>query len=198
MPKKVDHQKRKIQIAETTWKVIVEEGIEHATVRKIAQASGLSVGAVRHYFATQSELLHFSMELVSDRVIQRAKARKFSKDRDPLELVTEGVSEVLPVDEERKIEMGVWLAFSAKVLVDKTLRELSDKVYGDMHEGFKNVVHALQLLDIAKDGLDIEMEVNRLHAIVDGMAMHHLLNPEQFTHEEMMETLKYHFHSLIK
>ncbi|MEF3327458.1 MULTISPECIES: TetR/AcrR family transcriptional regulator [Oceanobacillus] len=198
MPKKVDHQKRKIQIAETTWKVIVEEGIEHATVRKIAQASGLSVGAVRHYFATQSELLHFSMELVSDRVIQRAKARKFSKDRDPLELVTEGVSEVLPVDEERKIEMEVWLAFSAKVLVDKTLRELSDKVYGDMHEGFKNVVHALQLLDIAKDGLDIEMEVNRLHAIVDGMAMHHLLNPEQFTHEEMMETLKYHLHSLIK
>ncbi|MGX8793761.1 TetR/AcrR family transcriptional regulator [Oceanobacillus sp. M60] len=198
MPKKVDHQKRKIQIAETTWKVIVEEGIEHATVRKIAQASGLSVGAVRHYFATQSELLHFSMELVSDRVIQRAKARKFSKDRDPLELVTEGVSEVLPVDEERKIEMEVWLAFSAKVLVDKTLRELSDKVYGDMHEGFKNVVHALQLLDIAKDGLDLEMEVNRLHAIVDGMAMHHLLNPEQFTHEEMMETLKYHLHSLLK
>lgn len=198
MPKQVDHQKRKIQIAETTWKVIVEEGIEQATVRRIAQSSGLSVGAVRYYFASQSELLHFSMELVADRVMQRAKARKFSKDRDPLELVTEGVSEVLPVDEERKIEMEVWLAFSAKVLVDKTLRELSDKVYGDMHEGFKNVINALQLLDIAKEGLDLEMEVNRLHAIVDGMAMHHLLNPEQFTHEEMMETLKYHLHSLIK
>ncbi|WP_040982769.1 TetR/AcrR family transcriptional regulator [Oceanobacillus jeddahense] len=198
MPKQVDHQKRKIQIAETTWKVIVEEGIEQATVRRIAQSSGLSVGAVRYYFASQSELLHFSMELVADRVMQRAKARKFSKDRDPLELVTEAVSEVLPVDEERKIEMEVWLAFSAKVLVDKTLRELSDKVYGDMHEGLKNVVHALQLLDIAKEGLDLEMEVNRLHAIVDGMAMHHLLNPEQFTHEEMMETLKYHLHSLLK
>ncbi|MFD1412501.1 TetR/AcrR family transcriptional regulator [Oceanobacillus jeddahense] len=198
MPKQVDHQKRKIQIAETTWKVIVEEGIEQATVRRIAQSSGLSVGAVRYYFASQSELLHFSMELVADRVMQRAKARKFSKDRDPLELVTEAVSEVLPVDEERKIEMEVWLAFSAKVLVDKTLRELSDKVYGDMHEGFKNVINALQLLDIAKEGLDLEMEVNRLHAIVDGMAMHHLLNPEQFTHEEMMETLKYHLHSLLK
>ncbi len=65
-------------------------------------------------------------------------------------------------------------------------------------KGFKNVVHALQLLDIAKDGLDLEMEVNRLHAIVDGMAMHHLLNPEQFTHEDMMGTLKYHLHSLLK
>lgn len=51
--------------------------------------------------------------------------------------MTEGVCEVLPVDEERKIEMEVWLAFSAKVLVDNTLRELSNKVYLDMHQGLK-------------------------------------------------------------
>lgn len=139
MPKKVDHQKRKIQIAETTWKVIVEEGLEQATVRKIAQASDLSVGAVRHYFASQSELLHFSMELVSERVIQRAKERKFSKEQNPLEFVAEGIYEVLPIDEERKIEMEVWLAFSAKVLIDKTLQELSNKVYQDMHQGLKKM-----------------------------------------------------------
>lgn len=198
MPKKVDHHKRKIQIAEATWKVIVNEGIEQATVRKIAQATGLSVGAVRHYFASQSELLHFSMELVSDRVIRRTKARKGSKDQDPLEFVTEGVCQVLPLDEERKIEMEVWLAFSAKVLVDKTLRELSNKVYNDMHQGLKNVIQTLQLLEITKDGLDLDMEVNRLHAIIDGMAMHHLLNPKQFKHEEMIETLNYHLHSLCK
>ncbi|MFD1451799.1 TetR/AcrR family transcriptional regulator [Oceanobacillus sojae] len=198
MPKKVDHQKRKIQIAETTWKVIVEEGLEQATVRKIAQASDLSVGAVRHYFASQSELLHFSMELVSERVIQRAKERKFSKEQNPLEFVAERIYEVLPIDEERKIEMEVWLAFSAKVLIDKTLQELSNKVYQDMHQGLKNVVQVLQLFEIAKEGLDLELEVNRLHAIVDGMAMHHLLNPEQFTHEEMIKTLNYHLQSLLQ
>ncbi|GIO21422.1 TetR/AcrR family transcriptional regulator [Oceanobacillus sp. J11TS1] len=198
MPKKVDHHKRKIQIAETTWKVIVEEGIEQATVRKIAQAAGLSVGAVRHYFTSQSELLHFSMELVSDRVIQRAKARKMLKDQDTLEFVTEGVCQVLPIDEERKIEMEVWLAFSAKVLVDNTLRELSNKVYNDMHQGLKNVIYALQSLDMTKEGLDPDMEVHRLHALVDGMAMHHLLNPNHFTHENMTETLNYHLHSLLQ
>lgn len=176
----------------------MEEGLEQATVRKIAQASDLSVGAVRHYFASQSELLHFSMELVSERVIQRAKERKFSKEQNPLEFVAEGIYEVLPIDEERKIEMEVWLAFSAKVLIDKTLQELSNKVYQDMHQGLKNVVQVLQLFEIAKEGLDLELEVNRLHAIVDGMAMHHLLNPEQFTHEEMIKTLNYHLQSLLQ
>ncbi|MBC5636822.1 TetR family transcriptional regulator [Ornithinibacillus sp. BX22] len=198
MPKIIDHHKRKVRIAEATWKVIVDEGIEQASVRKIAKAAGLSTGSLRHYFSSQSELLRFSMEMVSERVIERAKAREYSEDISPLEFLTEGVYEVLPVNEERKIEMEVWLAFSAKVLVDSTLRELSNKVYSDMHQGLKNVVLALQSLQYAKDGLDLELEANRLHAIVDGMAMHHLLNPEHFTHDEMIQTLKYHLQSLCK
>lgn len=198
MPKIVDHEKRKIKIAEATWKVIVEEGIENATVRKIAQATGLSVGALRYYFASQTELLQFSMELVTERVKQRVEKRKISKDPMSLEVLTEGVSEVLPIDEERKIEMEVWLAFSAKVLVDTKLRELSNKVYEDMHQGFSNMVQTLKLLNIIDDEIDLELEVNRLHAMVDGMAIHHLLNPEQFTHDKMIETLKYHLKSLFK
>ena len=63
MPKQVDHEKRRRQIAEATWRLISTEGIEQATVRKIAQEAGLSLGALRHYFATQDELLRFSMEL---------------------------------------------------------------------------------------------------------------------------------------
>ncbi|MFD2627689.1 TetR/AcrR family transcriptional regulator [Oceanobacillus kapialis] len=198
MPKIIDHHKRKILIAEATWKVIVEEGIENATVRKIAQTAELSTGSLRHYFSSQSELLCFSMELVSDRVIQRLESREFSEDQDPLEFVSEGVFEVLPIDKERKIEMEVWLAFSAKVLVDSTLNELSNKVYDHMHQGLKNVIHVLQLLQYAKDGLDLDLEVNRLHAIVDGMAMHHLLNPGHFTQDKMTRTLNYHLKSLCK
>ncbi|MBA4603115.1 TetR/AcrR family transcriptional regulator [Thermoactinomyces mirandus] len=103
MPKLVDHKKRKIQIAEAAWKVIVNEGIEQATVRKIAKTAGLSVGSLRHYFSSQSELLRFSMELVAKRVKERAEARKY--DGDPMEFMTEAICEVLPIDEERRIEM---------------------------------------------------------------------------------------------
>src|SRR5690625_5425747 len=34
MPKIVDHEKRKIKIAEATWKVIVYEGIENAKIER--------------------------------------------------------------------------------------------------------------------------------------------------------------------
>lgn len=50
MPKIVDHENQKEIIAGAAWKVIQNNGIENATVRKIAQESGLSPGALRHLF----------------------------------------------------------------------------------------------------------------------------------------------------
>lgn len=51
------------------------------------------------------ELLRFSMELVAKRVKECAEARKY--DGDPMEFMTEAICEVLPIDEERRIEMEV-------------------------------------------------------------------------------------------
>lgn len=196
MPKIVDHHKRKIQIAEATWKVIVDEGLENATVRKIAKAAGLSAGSLRHYFTTQSELLLFSMELVSERVKKRIEAKKY--DGPPLKAMTEAISEVLPVDQERRIEMEVWFVFSAKALIDSKLKALSEKVYHDMHQGLGNIIQSLQSLELLKENAAAETEVDRLHALVDGMAMHHLLHPEIYTYTKMINTLKYHIQSLCK
>ncbi|GGF13453.1 HTH-type transcriptional regulator PksA [Halobacillus andaensis] len=196
MPKLVDHDKRKIQIAEATWKVIVEDGLEQATVRKIAKTAGLSVGALRHYFSTQSELLLFSMELVSERVKQRAEGKNF--EGSPMEMVTEAICELLPVDEERRIEMEVWFVFSAKTLVDAKLEALSETVYSEMHQGLRNVIELLYSLDLLKENLDLDVEIDRLHALVDGMALHHLLHPATFMYEKMIRTLTYHIETLCK
>ncbi len=102
-------KKRKIKIAEATWKLIVEQGIEQATVRKIAQESGLSVGALRHYFTTQSELLKFSMELVVQRVMDRTHSTNYKGS--PFEIAMDAISEVLPIDSDRRVEMEVWFVF---------------------------------------------------------------------------------------
>ncbi|MDR0136681.1 TetR/AcrR family transcriptional regulator [Metabacillus idriensis] len=194
MPKVIDHEKRKIQLAEATWKIIAEEGIEQASVRKIASAAGLSVGALRHYFSSQSELLSYSMELVSERVRQRALAKTYIGN--PLEIVKESISELLPGDDERRIEMEVWLVFSVKMLVDAKLRPLSEKVYQEMHDGLGQVLQLLSKLGMLKDELDMEAEISRLHSLVDGLALHHLLHPSVFSYEKMMKTLDYHLRSI--
>ncbi|MFC4402715.1 TetR/AcrR family transcriptional regulator [Gracilibacillus xinjiangensis] len=196
MPKIVDHDQRKVQIAEATWKVIVEEGLEKATVRKVAEKAGLSVGALRHYFATQSELLQFSMELVTDRVNERVQSGSYQGD--PVEIAAQALGEVLPLDNERKIEMEVWFVFTARTLVDEKLRELSERTYEEMHDGMLNVLMFLKKVQLLNPDIDVELELNRLHAIIDGMAIHHLLYPDKFTYKNMIDTLKYHIESIVK
>jgi hypothetical protein len=127
-------------------------------------------------------------------VRQRALAKSY--EGHPLDIVKESISELLPADDERKIEMEVWLAFSVKMLVDTKLRALSEDVYREMHDGLGQVLLLLSKLGMLKDGLDMEDETNRLHSLVDGLALHHLLHPSVFTYEKMMKTLDYHLRSI--
>lgn len=196
MPKKVDHTKRKIQIAKAVWKVISEKGIEHVTVRKVAKTAGLSPGSLRHYFSSQTELLHFSMELVCERVKQRIRSRH-NKGKT-FESCIHFICEFLPIDEERSLELEVWFLFSAKTRVDDRLETLSKQVYEEMHRAFQKVLLKLQSLHLVKENLDLELETNRLHHLVDGMALHYLLHSEKLTREQMIDTLRHHLQSLGK
>lgn len=196
MPKIIDHEKRKIHIAEATWKVISEEGIEHVTVRKTADTAGLSVGALRHYFSTQSELLAFSMELVSNRVKDRAEAKHY--EGSPVDIMKEVLGELIPLDNEKRLEMEVWLAFSAKMLVDEKLKSLGENVYEDMREGMMNVLQSMDSLGVLEEDVDLEIEAYRLHTLVDGIAMHHLMYPDKFPAEKVMQVLDHHLKELCK
>jgi len=196
MPKIVDHNERKIKIAEATWNVIVREGLENASVRKIASEANLSVGSLRHYFPSQSDLFLFSMELVSERVRKRIENK--NDDKPPLELFQEASLEVLPIDEDRKIEMEVWLVFSAKTLVDRRLEELSKNVFSQMRTGIEKIINSLDSLQLLKEDVDLHVEAIRLHALIDGLATHHILHPNTLTNEEMILTLRYHLQSLCK
>jgi AcrR family transcriptional regulator len=67
MPKLVDPDQRRSELALAVWTVIRRDGLQRASVRNVAREAGLSMGSLRHYFGSQSELLCFAMQLVGDR-----------------------------------------------------------------------------------------------------------------------------------
>src|SRR5262245_17919424 len=117
MPKIVDHEERRRQLAEAVWRVIRREGVEAASIRTVAEESGWSTGALRHYFTTRSELLAFAMRLVTDRVTARVLTLATRADQ-PRQAAERLLHEILPLDDERRAEAEVWLAFSARARVD--------------------------------------------------------------------------------
>lgn len=196
MPKIVDHDKQKELVAEAAVRVIKREGIGHATVRNIAKEANLSVGSLRHYFSSQSELYAFTMNYVSERVRQRISKMKF--DGPPLEVMKTLLKQFVPLNENTLLEMEVWLAFSTKALIEPILKPLSAQVFDELKLVMNGIIERLIHLDLAKPSLNKELEVERLYALIDGLAMHLIMHPERFSSEKVDQIIEHHLRSLCR
>ncbi|RIX50957.1 TetR family transcriptional regulator [Paenibacillus nanensis] len=195
MPKIVDHEERREQLAEAAWRVIRRDGVEGVSVRSVADEAGMSLGSLRHYFTTQSELLEFSMRLVSERVNQRIQNIRYSGN--PRQDVEAIVGELVPLDEERLAECEVWLAFVGSALAHPKLRELSEEVHDSLYQGFRRIVDPLIQHGLAKPDIDAHLEAMRFHAMVDGLVVHGVIRKQLVTPEEIRRVVNYHLDRIL-
>lgn len=196
MPKIVDHNKQRLLVAEAAWRVIRRDGMEQASVRNIAVEAGISAGSMRHYFSTQSELLLYAMNLVSERVSNRISQMSF--DASPLENMKLLLLELLPNTDEKMAEMEVWYAFTAKSKTEPALKEHADKVYDELKHAMATVITYLMELNLSRTGLDKELEIERLYALVDGLGIHAILRPDQVNTKIMEDILTMHLATLFR
>lgn len=187
MPKQVDHAQRREEVAGALWRLVVRDGVEGASLRRVAAEAGWSAGSLRHYFATQSELLAFAMDLVTERARRRLLA--LPGDADASTTAARLLEEVLPLDGERRAEMQVWLAFTMRALVDPALRGRREQAHADLRELCRSAVLLLGLPEP-------ERETERLHALIDGLALHAILDPHTTTPHRQVELLSHHIDRL--
>ena len=173
----MDHEARRVRIAEAVWRVIRRDGLARASVRGVARESGLSAGSLRHVFATQSELLAFSMRLVAERIEARVRALVPTGDvRGDAEAA---IHELLPLDDDRRAEAEVWLAFAGQALVDDRLRALREEVDGLLHRFYAQLIDALAGAGVLAHDADRALETERLGAVIDGLVVHALMRPDR-------------------
>ncbi|MCJ8015041.1 TetR family transcriptional regulator [Paenibacillus sp. KQZ6P-2] len=196
MPKVVDHDKQKEKVAEAAWRVIRKLGLDQASVRNIADEAGLSVGSMRHYFTTHSELLSYAMKRVSDRVRERIAGITFSGDL--LKDIPLLVDEILPTNEEKRHEMEVWFAFVVKSMSDSTLAQHRCEIDDDLRMLFINIMNGLAASGLALPDLDTALEIERFYALIDGLAIHAILRPEVVTTDMMRKTVIRHLLTLCR
>jgi AcrR family transcriptional regulator len=175
MPKLVDHEQRRAELAEAVWTVIRRDGLPRASVRNVAREAGLSMGSLRHYFATQSELLCFAMQLVGDRA--RARIRALEPVAGARRQAERLLHQLVPLDDERRAESEVWLAFTGHALVDPELRAIYQQIHDQLNGACVSAITLLAEAGLTTPGLDIRLEASRLHALLDGLALHAVMRP---------------------
>ncbi|WP_069165057.1 TetR/AcrR family transcriptional regulator [Nocardia altamirensis] len=173
MPKIVDHQTRRIELAEAVWRVIARDGVDAVSIRTVAAESGWSSGALRHYFATRAELLAFACEEVIDRVGKRIEA--LPPIGTPRERVRAILHEAMPLDGQRATEASIAFSFVALGLSNPSLAAVQRKHFDDMYAMCRKLITDLAASDLlAQPVSDPDMLAARLHAIVDGLSLHGL------------------------
>jgi AcrR family transcriptional regulator len=194
MPKLVDHEQRRRELAAAVWRVIRSRGIDAASIRNVANEAGWSAGALRHYFSSQSELLTFAMEMVVERIEARVAA--LEPPADARSAVEQRLHELLPLDEERRAENEVWLAYAGRALVDPQLRARHEEVDEALREACLGALRELDRAGRLPPGLDLELEAERVHGLLDGLALHTAMRPDRMAPELIRSVLARHLDSL--
>jgi AcrR family transcriptional regulator len=196
VPRSVEESVRRRDVAEAVWRVVRRDGLEGASVRAVAGEAGLSMGSLRHYFPSQSELHVFAMRLVTDRI--RARVEALPATRDPRHRAMGVLEQMLPMDADRRAESEVWLAFSARALVDPALGALRDEGWDLLREVCHNLVHRFVDAGVLAAGRDAEVEAARLHALVDGLLVHGVLRPARADPATLRQVLAQHLDGLVQ
>jgi AcrR family transcriptional regulator len=185
---------RRRELGEALWRVVLREGIEAASVRKVAAEAGVSKGSLRHVFPSQSELLTFAMQLIVDEVRRRVEAVDASGD--VRETVEARLHSLLVLDPETRAIFDVWFAFASRARVEACLRPLRDQTHADVRELSRRSIETLRDHGRARSDVDVPYEAERLHALIDGIAMHATLDPELMTPARQIELLSRHLDTL--
>ncbi len=121
VPKLVDHDVRRREIAQAVWAVIAERGIEGVTLRSVASEAGVSVGRIQHYHASREELVRDSCRELLKAATQQFEA---ADDATPVERLRRLVLGRIPTTPEFAIGTSIWLAYEAKSVDDPVIAEL--------------------------------------------------------------------------
>src|ERR1700691_6653221 len=107
MPKRVDHEERRQQIADALVRAAAARGLHATGMREGAAEAGVSLRLVQYYFGTKEELLLGAMQHLAARFGERgmARIRRLKEAAGPVrprDVIAAILTDGLPADDERR------------------------------------------------------------------------------------------------
>lgn len=165
MPKIVDPQQRRALIVDAVFRLVARGGIEAATLRGVADETGLAIGSVRHYFDNHDAIIVAAAREMTERVGSRLLVHRDRLAQDAsIKSVLAALEEFLPLDGRRLDEVRVWVAFTAAAPNRPALADFSAR----MRAGTTDAVRrALRRAGAPTDSATVTGTV----AVIDGLCL---------------------------
>ncbi|MBT8161324.1 MULTISPECIES: TetR/AcrR family transcriptional regulator [Arthrobacter] len=188
MPKIVDHEKRRLELVEATWRIIATRGIEGATMREIATEAGFANGALKPYFPTKDDLLTFAFAHVFNQTNTRMDSA--TSGLRGLPALRSYCHEILPLDAERLNEARIAIAFWQRALTDPAKSALHDSSMEQWRESLFSKLREARELGELKEGLDDDDLVGAIMTFVLGAQITATLTSEHHSADQLRSQLE--------
>ncbi|MFB6623257.1 MULTISPECIES: TetR/AcrR family transcriptional regulator [unclassified Streptomyces] len=193
MPKRVDHEERRAQIAEALIRVAGRRGLHAVGMRDVAAEAGVSLRLVQYYFDTKEKLLLYGLQHLTDRFTARVGARvaAVGPDPGPRVMVEALLLASLPTDDESRT---FHLLYSSYAILSVTDEALAAQPFIDNPDAAENAMTGLveqaQAAGVADPDVDARTEAISLLAMAATMGTSILVG--QRSPESAIAVLRHH------
>lgn len=176
MPRQADPAERRQTVVDAAYGILAHAGLSALTMRAVAKAAGVTTGMITHWFDSRDALVEAAVDMAAEREERRAReVAEAGAD------VVATLSAFLPLDEERASEVRVWIGFWAASIGNETLLSIHRRRYRVW------ATHLTKSGFVPDDGSG-----QRLIAVVDGISVDAVLDPDRWPAEEQIAALKAH------
>ncbi len=194
MPKTVDHSGRREELLAAVWRVIARDGLERATVRTIAEETGWSTGVLAHYFTDKEDILASALKLSHERIVARWDEKLAGLQG--LAALRELVLDNLPLDDERELETRFHFNYWTRLLTHDGRSSAQWRQGPELVDRLTALVEEARALGEIEPGVPSADVAERLLALIDGLSLHALLNPERLTRERQTAIVEQEFEQM--
>lgn len=167
------------KLVEAVTALLVAEGFEGVSVRKVATRAGVSVGAVQHHFPTKDAMLAAAMEAASQD-FQNRLGERVQPGATAAEALHAVCQELLALGPERRTAGVVWLARVARASVDAGVARQHAAEWGQVEDLLTQLLTAIRT-DL--DPEQVAQDAAELLALLDGLATAALVEPDRMPAE---------------
>ena len=195
MPKIVDHDAQREEIAGAAARTIARFGLEGATMRAVAEEAGCSTGPLVHYFGDKSRILVHALRHASRKAGDRM-LRQLRNGRG-IAALHSVLEEALPLDGTRQAEWRVWLNFWGRAATHTDLAAEQARRYREWRELVRGGLESARADGWLTNGLDLGREAEAIVALVDGIGIQAMSEPTRLTPERQIGLIDAYLERLV-
>jgi AcrR family transcriptional regulator len=198
VPRRVDQDARRREIAEAVLRLAGAEGLESVSLRHVAAEAGISMGAVQHWFRSKDEMVAFALEHQSQQQEQRILAKLRSGGRPPTarDVIRTIMIEILPTDEPSRAAWLAGIAYFIRAMSDPRMAAIVAAGGPKVIEVFVERLDAALAAGELAPGVEPAHEAVVLWSLIDAQATAIVLGGR--TPEQAVATVDYHLSRVFR